>query len=243
MTPFNSAVFDDPKISETLAMLEAGKSKDDIVKHFGNKNWAPIDMYFRRRGFRWNKTTYVPIQEPSTAATEEARFIQTKDAQVVRLLSVKQADIRQIAIKNGFSNVEDLGQYMKANGYIWDAKLNNYEYDVTTMQKEETKGSTFNFETLAEGNEEVQQLLRFLMSKKHRLAELLEPESKKTLPRYTFKGAKANKTLGLPTSLQSLLADFSSEFNVTQRDIIEVALADFFRGYGFEEQLNQVLLS
>lgn len=243
MTTFNKAVFDDPKISETLAMLEAGTSKEEIVQHFGNKNWAAIDMYFRRRGFRWNKNTFEPVPEATATAVDEARFIQTKAAQVVRQLSVKYADIRQIAIKNGFPNVEELGEHMKANGYVWDTTLNNYEYDESSKQIEETVVSPSFFDPTAEGNEEIQQLLRFLVTKKHRLAELLETESSKTLPRYTFKGSKANKTLGLPSSLQSLLADFSKEFNVTQRDVIEVALADFFKSYGFEEQLNQVLLA
>jgi len=242
MTTFNPAVYDDPKITEVLAMLAAGTDKEDILKHFGNKNWKSIEMYFRRRGFRWNKNTFEPILEIATTAVEEARFIQTKAAQIVRQLSVKHADIRKIAIKNGFPNVGELGEYMKSNGYVWDTILNNYEYDEKTVRKEDSATNLSIFDTVGNEHEEIQQLVRFLLSKKHRLVELLETENNGTLPRYKFKGGKANKTLGLPTSIQTLLHDFSTEFNVTQRAIIEISLADFFKKYGYAEQLNQVLL-
>ncbi|ARK22265.1 hypothetical protein [Sporosarcina ureae] len=242
MTPFNPAVYEDPKIKEVLEMLAAGSDKEKIVEHFGHKNWKSIDMYFRRKGFRWNKTTFDPIPELATSAVDESRFIHTKAAHVVRQLSVKHADIRQIAIKNGFQNVGELGEYMKANGYVWDTVLNNYEYDVTTVQKEDTAPNLSVFDVVGTENDEIQQLVRFLLSKKHRLVELLETENNGTLPRYTFKGGKTNKTLGLPSSVQTLLHDFSTEFNVTQRAIIEISLAEFFKKYGYAEQLNQVLL-
>lgn len=241
MVTFNPAVYEDTKIKETLAMLAQGKSKEYIVTHFGNKNWSSVDVYFRRRGFRWNGTTFEPVAETSLSAAEEAKFIQTKAAQIVRQLSVKHADIRQIAIKNGFPNVEELSEYMKSQGYVWDSTMKNYTYDETSVQKAASSSSNLSINK-EEGLENYQHLLDYLLTKKERLFELLEIENNGTLPRYKFKGAKANKTLGIPTSVQTLLNDFSKEFNVTQRDIIEIALAEFFKKYGYEEQLNQVLL-
>lgn len=245
MTTFDPAVYDDPKISETLSMLERGVSKEEIYEHFGNKNWKTIDIYFRRRGFRWDGETFVPVEEKTTSAAEEARFIQTKAAQIVRQLSQKKADIRQITTKNGFRSVEELGEYMKSQGYVWNNDASNYEYDETVAKKPALPSKMTPIATTSTGNAEgleaYQSLLNYLMDKKERLYELLETEHNGTLPRYKFKGAKANKTLGLPTSLQTLLNDFSKEFNVTQRDIIEVALAEFFKKYGYEEQLNSVI--
>lgn len=245
MTTFDPAVYDDPKISETLFMLEQGISKEEIYEHFGNKNWKTIDIYFRRRGFRWNGETFVPIEEKTTSAAEEARFIQTKAAQIVRQLAQKKADIRQITMKNGFRSVEELGDYMKSQGYVWNSDANNYEYNENVVQKPASLPQKIPIVSTAigkaEGLEAYKSLLEYLMNKKERLYELLETESNGTLPRYKFKGPKANKTLGLPTSLQTLLNDFSKDFNVTQRDIIEVALAEFFKKYGYEEQLNSVI--
>lgn len=242
MTTFNSSVYEDPKITTTLTMLEQGKSKEDIVTHFGNKNWSSVDMYFRRRGFRWNGTTFEPVVEATPSAAEEAKFILTKAAQVIRQLTVKHADIRQIAIKNGFPNVEELGEYMKSQGYVWDSDTNNYMYDETIVQKASSPPAHKHPDNKVEGLESYEHLLDYLLTKRERLVELLEVENNGTLPRYKFKGAKANKTLGIPTSVQTLLNDFSKEFNVTQRDIIEISLAEFFKKYGYEEQLNQILL-
>ncbi|MBB6176021.1 hypothetical protein HNQ82_000832 [Anoxybacillus tengchongensis] len=244
MTAIDPSVYDDPKISQTLAMLAEGKTKEEIVKHFGNKSWATIDMYFRRKGFRWNGKTFEPREEGGTDAVEEARFVQTKAAQIVRQLSQKYADIRQVAIKNGFPSIEEMGDYMKSQGYVWNSDINNYEYDENMAQKQrlQPKKTQGKASGKVEGlPDEYRDLLAYLLDRKERLYELLEPQNSGTLPRYKFKGAKANKTLGLPTSLQTLLNDFSKEFNVTQRDIIEVALAEFFRKYGYEEQLNSVL--
>ncbi|WP_240371383.1 hypothetical protein [Anoxybacteroides rupiense] len=244
MTVLDPSVYDDPKISQTLAMLAEGKTKEEIVKHFGNKSWATIDMYFRRKGFRWNGKTFEPREEGGTDAVEEARFVQTKAAQIVRQLSQKYADIRQVAIKNGFPSIEEMGDYMKSQGYVWNSDINNYEYDENMAQKQrlQPKKTQGKASGKVEGlPDEYRDLLAYLLDRKERLYELLEPQNSGTLPRYKFKGAKANKTLGLPTSLQTLLNDFSKEFNVTQRDIIEVALAEFFKKYGYEEQLNSVL--
>lgn len=243
MTTIDPSVYDDQKISDTLAMLAQGKSRDEIASHFGNKSWSTVDMYFRRRGFRWNGKTYEPREETTTKAAEDARYIQTKSAQVVRQLTQKFSDIRQVAMKNGFSSVEALGEYMKSQGYVWNGEVNNYEYDENTVKKENLpvkKPSTITTMKM-DGIEEYRDLLAFLLDKKERLYELLDSGSSGTLPRYKFKGSKANKTLGLPTSLQTLLNDFSKEYNVTQRDIIEVALAEFFMKYGYQEQLDSVL--
>lgn len=243
MNTIDSSVYDDPKISQVLMMLDQGKSKEEIYTHFGNKNWSSVDMYFRRRGFHWNGKTFEPAKNESAHATEEAVYLPTKAAQVVRQLSQKHADIRQIATKSGFSSVEELGVYMKSQGYVWNSDVNNYDYDETIVQQQaETSKKELSAESgTTAGLEIYQDLLDYLLNNKERLYELLDVENTGTLPRYKFKGAKANKTLGLPTSLQALLNDFSKEFNVTQRDIIEVALAEFFKKYGYEEQLNSVL--
>ena len=241
MATIDSSVYDDPKISETLTMLSQGKSKEEIYTHFGNKNWSSVDMYFRRRGFRWNGETFAPQEEVTrTTALEDATFLPTKAALIVRQMNQKSPDIRQIALKNGFANMDELGEYMKSQGYVWDSEINNYEYDETMKVEQQAasqKESSIDF-----GEADYQQLLNHLMIHKERLFELLESDNTDgTLPRFKFKGSKANKTLGLPTSLQTLLHDYSQEYNVTQRAIIEIALAEFFKKYGYKEQLFGVL--
>lgn len=243
MTPFDSSVYEDEKIKTTLALLAQGKSKQEITEHFGHKGWFTIDQYFRRRGFRWNGNTFVPEEADTPSAAEDARFLNNKAGQIIRQLSQSHANIRQVALKHGFATVDEMGDYMKGHGFVWNSEQENYVYSESVGKKQRdtlTAASQVASQPI-EGLEDYQQLLVYLLSRKEKLFTLLDTENEGTLPRYKFRGAKANKTLGFPTSLMTLLSDFSKEYNVKQRDIIEVALAEFFRKYGYEEQLNSVL--
>ncbi|CAJ1001069.1 hypothetical protein [Brevibacillus aydinogluensis] len=243
MTPFDPIVYEDPKIKTTLAMLAQGKSKQEITEHFGHKGWFTIDQYFRRRGFRWNGNTFVPDEAETTSAVDDARFLNSKAGQIIRQLSQSSANIRQVALKNGFATVDEMGDYMRGQGFVWDSEQENYTYSesLAKKQRDTQTAASQAFSKTPEDLEDYKELLAYLLSRKDKLFALLETENEGTLPRYKFRGSKANKTLAFPTSVLTLLSDFSKEFNVTQREIIEVALAEFFRKYGYEEQLNSVL--
>ena len=216
-----------------------------ISEHYGHKV-ASLNVYFYRKGFRWNGVTYIPKETETISAADEAKFVTTKAGQIVRQLSQKHGNIKQIATKSGFSTVEEMGDYMKVQGYVWNAEEGNYAYDETIAQKKRSAQGHQKSSSLEIGEDvptEYKSLLEYLFSKKEKLFALLEAETEGTLPRYKFRGAKANKTLGLPTTLQTLLEDYSEDYNVTQRAIIEIALADFFKNYGYSDQLNSVLLA
>ncbi|MFD1031863.1 hypothetical protein [Metaplanococcus flavidus] len=237
-------VLEDPRIKETLTLLAEGKTKEEIALHFNHKNWKTIDMYFRRRGFKWEEGMYVLSPKKQPNAQVDAAVTQTKAAQIIRQLGQQYADIEEIAHKQGFRTIEELGEYMKGKGYIWNGEENTYVYDerarkVTGSDKplERTVLPAVSQDAGAYG-----ELLAFLAKHQDKLVDLLETKTDATLPRYKFKGTKTNKTLGLTTTVQVLLNDYSKEFNVTQRDIVEVALADFFKQYGYEEQLNQITM-
>jgi hypothetical protein len=241
---FDPSVYEDEKIKNTLSMLEEGKSREEISEYYGH-GVQGLNQYFYRKGFHWNGNTYVPKENEGISAADEAKFVTTKAGQIVRQLSQKHVNIKQLAIKSGFSTVDEMGDYMKAQGYVWNAEESNYEYDETIAQKQGAAQGHLKSSPLEIGADvpnEYETLLTYLFSKKEKLFALLEGEEEGTLPRYKFRGAKASKTLGLPTTLQTLLEDYSNDYNVTQRAIIEIALADFFKRYGYEEQLNTVLM-
>ena len=231
--------YDDPKIQKTLELLKSGKSKQEIADYFGH-GWSGVDMYFRRKGFRWDGKTFVPRTEKKVSAQEESKHLATKAGQVIRQLNQTEKNIRQIARRNGFETVDELGEYMLGQGYRWNNEIENYEYtEVAKVEKERT-GPRYEDKTSAMDDQYVE-LLQFLASNREKLEALLGEAQDGTLPRYRFRGAKANKTLAFPTSLMTLLSDFSNEFNVTQRDVVEVALAEFFMKYGYAEQLDGAL--
>ena len=230
--------YDDPKIKTTLELLESGKTKQEIADHFGH-GWSGVDMYFRRKGFRWDGKTFVPQTEKKSSAQEEAKHLATKAGQVIRQLNQAEKNIRQIARRNGFETVDELGEYMRSQGYHWNSEIENYEYN-EAVKTEKRISSEHEGDGTDAMDESHMELLRFLAMNRERL-EVLLGEAHETLPRYRFRGAKANKTLAFPTSLMTLLSDFSNEFNVTQRDVVEVALAEFFKKHGYAEQLDGAL--
>ncbi|MFD0050310.1 hypothetical protein ACFVHQ_13420 [Actinomycetes bacterium NPDC127524] len=241
MNAFDPKVNNDYKIKATFEMLKQGKTKEEIADHFGNNSWSSVAQYFRRKGYRWNGATFVPNEGENISAYDEARFVNSKAGQIVRQLSQKSTNIRQVGLKNGFSTVEAMGDYMKGQGYVWNNEIENYDYDESLSTKLRNEQSATTPAPSSEGIEGYQQLLSYLLLKQEKLFALLEIESAGTLPRYKFRGGKVNKTLGFPASVVTLLNDFSKEYNVTQRDILEVALAEFFSKYGYKEQLNSVL--
>lgn len=231
--------YDNPKIQKTLELLASGKSKQEIADYFGH-GWSGVDMYFRRKGFRWDGKTFVPQAEKKVSAQEESKHLATKAGQVIRQLNQTEKNIRQIARRNGFDTVDELGEYMLGQGYRWNNEIENYEYtEVAKVEKEKT--SPRYEEKASTMDNHYVELLQFLASNREKLETLLGETQDGTLPRYRFRGAKANKTLAFPTSLMTLLSDFSNEFNVTQRDVVEVALAEFFMKYGYAEQLDGAL--
>lgn len=115
----------DSKIVQTLTWLEEGKTKEEIAILFGHKSWKSIDMYFRRRGFKWNGTTYyIPKKRAGHIPSPNK-----KTAKIIHQLGEDYANIEDISIKNGFLTVEELGRYMKNEGYVWDSIESAYHYD------------------------------------------------------------------------------------------------------------------
>ncbi|GAB4074295.1 hypothetical protein GCM10028778_17980 [Barrientosiimonas marina] len=61
------------------------------------------------------------------------------------------------------------------------------------------------------------------------------------IPRYTIPGVGKTKTVQMIHSLDQMVTDFSREKNMSQRDIFEVALINFFKAYGYERQVEVLL--
>ncbi|PIC95699.1 hypothetical protein CSV69_10185 [Sporosarcina sp. P26b] len=150
----------------------------------------------------------------------------------------------------GFTDMSELGQYMKSKGYKWNTKLNNYEKDAQMITSiEETDGAMEHSSPSVE-NHHVQEpslelylpLLEMLKHNEKRLTELLIPYGKgNSIPRYTIEGIAKTKTVQMIHTLSNMVTEFAEEKNISQRDLFEVALIDFFRKYGYEKEVAQTL--
>lgn len=248
------------KTQDILTRLQQGQTREDIAEAYGNDTWKSVDMYMRRRGYRWENDTYVlQSEEPSQEeALQAVRHTVTKAAQIIRLLDVEYPDPRGIAQKQGFDTIEAMGEYMKAQGYVWDNTLMNYREEThsstpATFATMDTNSSTIEGQKGQEtssplstiSNEtSLQQdhlaLLNRLVAHQEELFQWLEAHEAGRVPLYKFRGKPETKTLTMASSAKALLDDFSQEFNVSQRSIVEAALAEYFQKYGYHYQVRQV---
>ncbi|MDM5246437.1 hypothetical protein [Lysinibacillus sp. G4S2] len=231
-------VFQDEKVATVLELLKEGYSKDDLGDYY-EQNPKSVDIYMRRKGFRWcrEEQTYVIKEENNEPKLEIAiQEVNTKAAQIVRMLDVKNPNIRQTVSKQGFGSIEEMGQYMKGQGYIWDEEIGNYRYDESSKTDVAESEQPI---TLPVGALDGEAIVQLLVRHQEKLLHLLQTEQTGSLQTYRFKGNKVNKTLTLASSAAALLEDYQKEYNITQRSIIETALAEFLERHGYEEQLRQ----
>lgn len=229
----------DQKGQDILAFLENGKTREEIAAHYGNSTWKSIDMYMRRRGFSWDseaKTYVEEVENDAPSATEEAVHIHTKAAQIVRMLDVKHPDPRGVANKQGFETVDEMGEYMKSQGYIWSNKTMNYEYDEDIAPAKEPSDEELAVDGFTASH---LQFLNQLMKHKDHFLEWVTYQENGRVPLYKFRGTPAQKTLTMTSSSVALLNDFGDEFSVHQKVIVEAALAEYFQKYGYGEQVKK----
>jgi len=226
----------DDKVQKVLSLLDEGKTKKEVAEEY-QQGWKAIDMYMRRKGYRWDrdKQTYCPQQEKQ----DDPMTLNTKAAQIVRMLSNPQPNFQQIAIKHGFQTIEDLGVYMKSNGYVWNDEEENYSYDPTILQESVVSPAEQEVLQVSGVGLSEMHMLQFLMEHKTQLEQMLTA-SESSIQTYKFKGNKVGKTLTLASSMAVLLDDYSKEYNMTQRAVVETALAEFMLRHGYHEQLKMV---
>ncbi len=230
----------DEKERMILQLLEDGKSKDEVSQHF-EQDWKTLYVYMNRRGYRWDSEleTFIMRSEMPDAEKQWGQTLNTKASQIIRMLDVKQPNIQKVAVKQGFSTITELGSYMKAQGFLWKDDLQNYVENQTVPSQEDVKITSG---IVSGGGLDEQNLMQFLLQHQEQLMNLLSDSETMSIPTYKFKGNKVNKTLTLASSAAALLEDFHKENNLTQRSIIEVALAEFFIRHGYKEKMGAMML-
>jgi hypothetical protein len=61
------------------------------------------------------------------------------------------------------------------------------------------------------------------------------------LPRYILPGVSKVKSINISSSLDGLIQDYSREFNVSQKDMFQIAMVEFFKKYGYQSEVKAVL--
>lgn len=212
----------------------------------------------------FNKKTATVIQGIETEQEKpEEKTVETKNAtastskaETVIMLIGKGLDIREVAKKLRYKDAQDLADYMSSKGYAWDGSVNNYvlkpkEKKATPKvieAKEQEKLSDTDIRDIMNGENEGSydfldrygDILKLLRDNKDRLVELLsgQQESQGNLPRYILPGTTVGKTFNMVQPLKELIIEFSEEYNVQQKDIFAIAMIDFFKKYGYREEVR-----
>ncbi|WP_052488096.1 hypothetical protein [Gordoniibacillus kamchatkensis] len=172
-----------------------------------------------------------------------------KEIQIIAMFQ-QGLDAKDIAKRLQFADYRQMANYMKMKGYVWDSENKNYEMApaAAPISEQELPAQELRsaLEPNGSGTEEPgdpdSNILLFLETHKKALMDLLSahlPPSQ--LPRYVIPGVYTTKSVYMNHNIDLLIREFSEEKNISQRDIFEIALIDFFKKYGYQEQVKLIL--
>lgn len=250
-----TGLIQDEKTKEIQRRLQAGETRDEIAQSMDYSTYKSMDMYMRRKGFRWDSDRGNYIHEESRIGKDDiVEEIHTgKAATAISLLKKEGADVKAVAKRLGFKDHMELAAYMKGKGYSWDSAENNYsrKYGLKDDQEEATesqpeKAAEETFEEAKEKQDlQIDKYLPFiemLYNNKDKLLDMLIPSADTgRIPRYAVPGIARTKSVHLADSMARLVNEFSSEKNIAQKDIFVVALVEFFKKYGYEREIESLL--
>lgn len=250
-----------------LKRLMEGKIRDEIADELNHKNYRTIDMYMRRRGYIWNADKQIYTNKPNSKI--EIDQCSPNLGKVQRIISLFDMGFEpmEIAKRAGMKDHRAMALYMKSKGYIWSPENQNYtllkgnitpiashkDIDDLTMEESynhiEAENST-DFSDIDEDiivsknqMEKISSLLpmfEMINKNKEKLVELLSINSSCTIPRYMVGGITITKSLCMSHPLSELIKEFSKEKNISQREIFEIAIIEFLKKYGYENEINSL---
>lgn len=247
----NDAVFD-RQANQILEMLEQGMNKNDIAKALGYSNPLSIDNYMRRRNFSWDsrEKNFVPAAERYSAAAKNnvvpLRGTSKVDL-IISLFDQGDLNVKDIAKQLGFETNKELSKFMKSKGYLWDPIERNYVVGLTSdVAIEPSTTPTTSPSPNAAMNDLLKNLLPLLSGVKFNNPvsdkEQIEYYHSSDLPRYTVAGRYTTKGMRMAIAMDDLIRKYCLDRNLSQRELIEIALIEFFKKYGYSTEIEQCLI-
>jgi hypothetical protein len=236
----------DRQVDEILRMLEEGVERTEIAEKLGYKNPMSLDNYMRRRNFSWDsrQKMFVPAAERYSAKLNNNVLPlhgTSKASLVISHFAQDGADAKDIAKQVGFETHTELAGYMGRKGYEWDSTERNYVKGSSTTPAVALQPN----ETIEQAEPCVDEALKNILPLLKRLqsAECQPAASEsKSIPRYQVQGMYGSKAMRMANVLDELARRFSMERNISQREMFEVALIEFFQKYGYRDEVEEFLM-
>lgn len=178
---------------------------------------------------------------------------------IINSLKGNKGNLRETLKTTDFKNIPELAIYMKKNNYKWNGIVKNYVQatDITmkknqrlykkvnscigTFKKSDEAVSEKNIEDINHTMED-KKILLFIKNNKEEIKKLIfEENDLHNIPRYHISGRNITKSLYMIDSVADLISKFSREKHISQREIAMIAFIEFFRKYGFEDEIDKVL--
>ena len=236
---------------------ELGKcvDREEISEALGYKTSKSMDNLVRRNGYVWDSRRnmyYLPEEEKENRRAELVTAPRGKVREILSLFSKEDSCARDIAEKLEFDNHFFLAQHMAAKGYLWNDSIGNYERDEDVEIEDELDEENDSFIDDEEGGNnslnisgDYKDLLEYLLEKEKIVRRLIdekeEIEFDGVIPRYAFHGTKITKSVHMINHLDQLIRDFSRERNISQRELFEVAIVEFFQKYGYKDEIEALI--
>jgi hypothetical protein len=238
----------DEKLRILLASLESGETREQLADRLGYQSVKSLDSFLRRRDYIWDRHQHKYVAKPSPSATSEELPLRQPErvARVLALWNAPGAEARTVAKQAGFADHREMARYMAAHRYTWSSATNTY---VSTQQPnafpdtvEETANEYAEPEAMSESSwTNYESLLEWLSNRKEMLHSLLTlSNDPKFLPRYLVPGVLVTKSIHISHLLAQLARDYSQDKRVSQREIFEVALIEFFQRHGYHDEVKQL---
>lgn len=228
------------------------KTRDEVSTELGYKNYKSLDMYMRRKNFRYDsdRAQYVPVLNRINAAEklnfDPKSYAPIKVVNIITAFDDVNADPLIISQNEGFKNHKEMAEYMNNKGYEWNAYRNNYVKIVGKVDEQKLAEEAISERVTPSSQkahiDEYVPFIRFLYEKRDDIYELISGTKEDgTIPRYVVPGLVRTKAIYMSDMVAKLTAEFSKEKNVTQREIMEGALIEYLQKYGFKREIETLL--
>jgi hypothetical protein len=239
------------KIEYVLSLAASGKTNKEIAEELGYKDVQNLYVFMRRHGMVWNSKKALFLVKGEKQEEQQEILSENPTGKVARIMSMfsKNMDGKEIANSLRFSSYQEMADYMRSKGYLWDNAKQNYlktvekvEKELREMQQEQIKMPPI---TINQQNniEQYSDILKLLAENKNKLLEIFKPSEKEqqSIPRYSLPGDSMIKSVNFTNTINRLVKEFSEDKNITQKVIFEVAVIEFLKKYGYASQVKTVL--
>jgi hypothetical protein len=239
------------KIEDIQYQLALGKTRPEVAQALGYKDVTALYHFASRNKLKWNtkKKNYDAIGndgKPIEAVKSVTDYPTGKVANIISMFE-RGMDGREIAKRLRFNSYQEMAEYMRLKGYVWNDSKGNYGIQPQVMEQGSKNISDYEDRNIRQKvdeedsfkSTEYRDLFEMLLVNKDRLVELLSVSSSlSTLPRFQLVGRTNYKTIGIVDELDMIVKDFCEERHLSQKELFHIALIEFLKKYGYKNEVR-----